>query len=66
MEQSEINEIMAGMDKVNLEMHKKEIANAPLCHFRPMFKDMSDSTDGYYDEWWECSVCGHTKDLKYN
>jgi len=36
---------------------------APICHFRKMVLEQSDSIDGYYEEWWECSVCGHTKDL---
>jgi hypothetical protein len=63
MEQSEINKIMDGMEEANREMVEKQIKFAPKCHFRPMFRDMSDSTDGYYEEWWECSVCGHTKDI---
>lgn len=63
MNQAEFNKIAEGMDEVNHQMHDEEIKTAPKCHFRPMFRDMSDSTDGHYDEWWECSVCGHTKDL---
>lgn len=63
MNQKKINEIMAGMDEVNEEMHREELVVAPMCHFRPMFRDMSDSTDGHYEEWWECSVCSHTKDI---
>ncbi len=62
--QEEFNKICAGMDKVNHQMYLEEQRVAPICHFRSMFKDMSDSTDGYYEEWWECSVCGHTKDIK--
>ncbi|MCP4392655.1 MAG: hypothetical protein GY804_00010 [Alphaproteobacteria bacterium] len=37
--------------------------NAPMCHFRKMYLEQSDSIDGYYEEWWECSVCGHTSSL---
>jgi len=59
--QDQINEIMAGMDKVNLEMARTIEADAPICHFRKMEFTQSDSVDGYYAEWWECSVCGHTK-----
>jgi hypothetical protein len=59
--QEEFNKIASGMDEVNNKMYEEEVRIAPRCHFRPMFRDMSDSTDGYYEEWWECSVCGHTK-----
>lgn len=63
MDQAEFNKIAAGMDEVNNKMAAEIEAKAPVCHFRKMFLDRSDSTDGYYEEWWECSVCGHTKDL---
>jgi len=62
-EQEEMFAIMDGMEEVNRAMHQEELRVAPLCHMRPMFRDMSDSTDGYCEEWWECSVCGHTKPL---
>ena len=56
-------EIMDGMEKVNRKMVKEIEDNAPVCHFKKMNLEQSDSVDGYYTEWWECSVCGHTKDL---
>lgn len=56
-------EIFDGMNQVNMEMVAEIEAKAPMCHFRKMFMDMSDSTDGYYETWWECSVCGHTKEI---
>ena len=59
--QSEFNKIAHGMDEVNNEMAKKIEAAAPVCHFKKMHLEQSDSVDGHYDEWWECSVCGHTK-----
>ena len=58
-------EIFDGMEKINKAMHEKMMEKAPICHFRKMFYDQSDTTDGYYDEWWECSVCGHTKDINW-
>lgn len=61
--QEEFNAIMDGMEDVNREMSAKIEQEAPMCHFKKMFIDRSDSTDGYYDEWWECSVCGHTQDI---
>lgn len=61
MNQEEFNKIAAGMDEVNNKMAEEIEEEAPVCHFRKMFLDMSDSIDGYYEEWWECSVCGHTK-----
>ena len=64
-EQEEVNRIMDGMEKVNRKMHEEEMRTAPRCHFRPMGREMSDSVDGYYIEWWECSVCGHTEDLTH-
>lgn len=63
MTEQEEFEIMDGMNKVNIEMHEKQMETAPMCHFRKMFMDMSDATDGYYEQWWECSVCGHTKEI---
>jgi hypothetical protein len=65
MDQAEFNEIADGMEQVNRQMVADTEKAAPRCHFRPMFLDMSDSTDGYYELWWECSVCGHTKDVNY-
>jgi len=62
-DQKKFNELCDGMEEVNRAMHAEENRVAPLCHFRPMFRDMSDSTDGHYEEWWECSACGHTKPL---
>lgn len=63
MEQAEFNKIAEGMDEVNNMMAVEIEKAAPMCHCRKMFLDRSDSTDGYYEEWWECSVCGHTEDL---
>lgn len=61
MEDKEMFEIFDGMDRVNREMHKEMMSQAPSCHFRPMIREMSDSIDGCYEEWWECSVCGCIK-----
>lgn len=60
---SQMFKIMDGMEEANREMEAAIDAAAPMCHFRQMFLDMSDSTDGYYEQWWECSVCGHTKPI---
>lgn len=60
----EFNEIMDGMQEAMGMVYDKRLADAPICHFRPMDIQQSDSIEGYYTEWWECSVCGHTKDLK--
>ena len=62
--QEDFNKIMDGMEGVNRQMDKKITASAPLCHFRKMSLEQSDSVDGYYTEWWECSVCGHTRSSK--
>lgn len=59
----QIYEIMAGMDEVNRQMAEEIERKAPMCHMKKMFLDESDTTDGYYEQWWECSVCGHTKDI---
>lgn len=64
MDQQEFNSICDGMEEVNHEMVRKMENAAPMCHMRKMFYDQGDSTDGYYEEWWECSVCGHTKDIE--
>ena len=64
MEQEEINKVMAGMDQVYREEEEEDRLNkvAPKCHFRPMMRQI-DSFHGSGDEWWECSVCSHVKDL---
>lgn len=62
--QEEFNIIASGIDKANNDMHEKRINAAPRCHFRPMFIETSDSVEGYYEEWWECSVCCHTKTIQ--
>lgn len=63
MTDEEMFTIMDGMEDVNRQMGEEIVANAPRCHMRSMFLDSSDSTDGYYETWWECSVCGHTKEI---
>jgi hypothetical protein len=63
VENSEMFKIMDGMNQVNMKMAGNIAATAPMCHMRKMFLDTSDSTDGYYETWWECSVCGHTKGI---
>ena len=55
--------IMDGVEEANCKMVEKLEDTAPICHFRKMFLDQSDSSDGYYETWWECSVCGHTKKI---
>lgn len=61
--QEQFNEVCGGMEKVNRLMAEQIEKAAPMCHFRKMHLEQSDSIDGYYEEWWECSVCGHTKPL---
>ena len=58
-DQAEFNEIMTGMEKVYADEERRLNDIAPRCHFRPMFLDGDD-----YEEWWECSFCGHTKGLR--
>lgn len=54
-------EIFDGMNKVNTEMAIQQEQNAPRCHMRPMTLDGAE--DPWSDAWWECQVCGHTKDI---
>lgn len=61
VDEKECFEIIRGMDDVYLSMAKKREKTAPTCHFRKMIFEESDSTEGYCESWWECSVCGHTK-----
>lgn len=56
-------EIRDGMEEVNRAMVQEIEEKAPICHFRKMDLERSDSVDGYYTEWWECSVCGHIRDI---
>ncbi len=50
--------IMDGMEQVNRQMVADIEAASPRCHMRPM--GFSDGEDYNY---WECSVCGHTKEI---
>jgi len=61
--QEDFNEICDGMEQVNREMERQISKAAPVYHFRKMSLEQSDSVDGFYEEWWECSVCGHTTPL---
>ena len=61
--QQEFNKICDGMEEINRIMCSEIEAAAPICHFRKMVLEQSESVDGYYTEWWECSVCGHIQDL---
>jgi hypothetical protein len=64
MANNEWFEIHRAMDKIKDEMAKKIEISAPICHFRKMIFEESDSVDGYYTNWWECSVCGHVKRIR--
>ncbi|MFA7287449.1 MAG: hypothetical protein WC055_01070 [Melioribacteraceae bacterium] len=64
MNDNEMFKIMDGMNQVNIEMANKIHESSPICHFRKMDFEQSDSVDGYYTNWWECSFCGHTKESK--
>jgi len=66
MTQEDEFKIFDGMNKVNIEMSEQIYKNAPICHFKKMVYEESDSTDGCVTYWWECSVCGHTKDVTKN
>lgn len=56
-------EIFDGMEEVNRKMVEEMEKNAPRCHMKPMIIDSCDNSYGGETQWWECSVCGHTKDM---
>jgi hypothetical protein len=62
-DEDKIFSIMAGMEEVNRKMVDELEARAPVCHFRKMNYEVADALGGGETVWWECSVCGHTKDL---
>jgi rubrerythrin len=62
MSQEEMFSIMDGMEQVNRDMADRIARKAPVCHFRKMTLEQEDSTMGDGAYYWECSVCGHTKD----
>lgn len=37
--------------------------NIPFCHFIPMEFEYSDTGDGQIESYYECTVCGHTKEI---
>ena len=63
MNQAEFFSIMEGMEQVNRKMGEDIEKAAPMCHFRKMSLEQSDSIEGCCESWWECSVCGHTKGI---
>ena len=60
-DQEEFNQIAEGMEEVNREMAEEMERTSPLCHMRPMVYEVSDEYLSS-ESWWECPVCGHTKD----
>ena len=63
MEDEEFFKIMDGMEEVYRDMERKIEASAPMCHMRKMSMEQSDSVDGFYTSWLECSICGHVKEI---
>lgn len=61
MAAEEMFKIMDGMEEANRQMVDEIEAAAPICHFRKMWLETEDTTEGPGEQWWECSVCGHTK-----
>lgn len=57
----EIYQAFEGLEESYREMIEELDKNAPKCHFRKMALISGEVGDG---DWWECSVCGHTKELK--
>ena len=55
--------LLDGLEQSYREMTKQIEASAPTCHLKKMWLEENDSTEGYTEQWWECSVCGHTKPL---
>jgi hypothetical protein len=45
--------------KAEVELNKI----APLCHMKKMFYSQDDAYP-IPNHFWECSICGHTKDFK--
>jgi rubrerythrin len=39
---------------------------APLCHMKPMRLDTADDYPNGQVTYWECEVCGHTKEYSRN
>lgn len=54
-------EAFAGLIHSYSEMVEQQNKVAPRCHFRPMSLESGDGEDSV-NTWWECSICGHTKD----
>ncbi|MEI4942176.1 hypothetical protein U1710_10290 [Aeromonas caviae] len=55
-----IAEAWDGLNESYAEMERQQAEKAPRCHFRPMALEHGDGED-YNSQWWECTVCGHTK-----
>jgi hypothetical protein len=51
-----------GLNESYIEMEKQNNSIAPKCHFKPM-EFMNGDGDDYSNTWWECSTCGHAKDI---
>ena len=58
LSQNQVNEIMAGMERVYAE-EARRAPPAPRCHMTPMTVHMGEE-----ESWWECRHCGHTKEMK--
>jgi hypothetical protein len=51
--------ILHDYDLAMAALEEKEMP-PPRCHFRSMEFQWCE-----YEEWWECSHCGHTKHIRY-
>ncbi len=54
-------EAFAGLNQSYIDMVEEQDKIAPRCHFRPMSLESGDGENSV-NTWWECSICGHTKD----
>ena len=52
------------MNYVEKEMMDELDAMTPLCHMKKMRLESADDLNGGETSWWECAVCGHTKEIK--
>lgn len=44
------------------QMYTRAAKGVPRCHMQPMHVECGDIEYGC-ENWWECSVCGHTKPI---
>lgn len=64
MDENEIYDAFNAIEESYRKMEDNIYLKAPICHFQKMHFEVADTLGGGETSWWECPICGHTKNIK--